>query len=198
MNNYRISTLLVLISTLTACGSSPPVRFYTLEPIPGVTSTTNVENTIGVGPLRFPEYLSRPQIVSTGTGGEVEVAEFDRWAGSAEAAFQRTFALNLNTLLDNVMVIQYPFGGGLVSPDYRIIAQIARFGTDAAGTATLDVSWGMVDAEGAQYIAARRSVYTAPSESGVSYPARVTAMNETLRAFSRELAEVFRSVGTEN
>jgi uncharacterized lipoprotein YmbA len=198
MNNYRIATGLLLISMLAACGSSPPVRFYTLEPIPGTTSTTNVESTIGVGPMRFPEYLSRPQIVSTGAGGEVVVAEFDRWAGSAEAAFQRTFALNLNTLLENVMVIQYPFGGGLVSPDYRVIAQIARFGTDAAGTATLDVSWAMVDAEGEDYIAARRSVFTAQSESDVSYQARVSAMNETLRDFSRELADAFRSVRTEN
>jgi len=198
MNIYRLSALSLLISALAACGSSPPVRFYTLEPIPGTTSTTNVESTIGVGPLRFPEYLARPQIVSTGTDGEVVVAEFDRWAGSAEAAFQRTFALNLNTLLDNVMVIQYPFGGGLVSPDYRIIAQIALFGTDAAGTATLDVSWGMIDAEGAEYIAARRSVFTASSESGVSYQARVRAMNETLRDFSRELADAFRAVQTEN
>jgi uncharacterized lipoprotein YmbA len=178
---------------LTACGTSPPVRFYTLDPLPGSSSAETPDSIIGIGPLRFPEYLKRPQIVSFGDSGEVVIAEFDRWAGAAEADFQRTLMQNLNRLLNNTMVIEFPFGGGLVSPDYRLVGQISQFSTDASGGATLDINWGIINADDEQVIPARRSVFSASSASASSYAARVAAMNETLQAFSRQVAELFQA-----
>lgn len=191
----RVLWLLVTLGSvlvLGGCGSSPPVRYYTLDPIPASASVSPPANTMGVGPLRFPDYLKRPQIVSSGDGGQVEVAEFDRWAGAAEATFQRTLTQNLTTLLEDTMAIEFPFGGGLVEPDYRLVGQINDFATDANGTATLDVNWVVVDMEGNPAIAARRSLFTAQATSPGSYAARVEAMNETLRSFSREVADLYQ------
>lgn len=191
MNRVLCLVPLGIVLVLSGCGSSPPVRYYTLDPIPAAASVSPPENTIGVGPLRFPDYLKRPQIVSSGDNGQVEVAEFDRWAGAAEAAFQRTLAQNLTTLLEDTMAIEFPFGGGLVVPDYRLVGQINDFATDAGGAATLDVNWVVVDADGNPVIAARRSLFTSQSSS-TSYAARVAAMNDTLQSFSREVANLFR------
>jgi ABC-type uncharacterized transport system auxiliary subunit len=99
---------------------------------------------------------------------------------------------NLTTLLEDSMAIEYPFGGGLVSPDYRLVGQINDFATDAGGMATLDVNWVLVDAEDNPVVAARRSLFTAQATSAASYAARVAAMNEALRLFSREVVTLFR------
>jgi uncharacterized lipoprotein YmbA len=178
---------------LSACGSSPPVRFYTLEPMQGARSSADVASTIGVGPLRFPDYLNRPQIVSSGENGKVVVAEFDRWADAAASTFQRALTANLNSLLDDTMAIEFPFGGGLLHPDYRLVAQVNQFSTDITGLATLDISWVMVTADDAEFISSRRSVFTAPAASDSSYASRVAAMNETLRAYSRQVAQLFQA-----
>lgn len=178
---------------LSACGSSPPVRFYSLEPMPGRGNVPDVASTIGIGPLRFPDYLNRPQIVSSGENGEVVVAEFDRWADAAASTFQRTLTANLSSLLDDTMAIEFPFGGGLLHPDYRLVAQVNQFSTDSAGLATLDISWVMVTADDTDFIPSRRSVFTAPAVSGSGYASRVAAMNETLQAFSRQVAELFQA-----
>lgn len=192
MNRVYSLWLVVLAGLLLAgCGSSPPVRYYTLEPIPARDLDVSPDHAIGVGPLRFPEYLKRPQIVSVGEGGQVVVADFDRWADTAEVAFQRTLAQNISTLIDGAIAIEFPFGGGLISPDYRLLAQIYSFGTDARGEARLDVSWVMVDQEDEPFLPTQRSVFTAQAAS-TSYADRVGAMNETLRAFSRDVAEQFQ------
>ena len=55
--------------------------------------------TIGVGPIRFPDYLDRPGIVTRSSGNTIEIAEFDLWAGSLKDDFMRILAENLSILL---------------------------------------------------------------------------------------------------
>jgi len=79
--------LIVLSLILAGCAKTPPSRFYTLSPLSGSEAKAGAEKedhdlTIGVGPITLPDHLDRPQIVTRESSNVIELAEFDRWAGS--------------------------------------------------------------------------------------------------------------------
>ena len=86
----RVFSLMVFL--LAACSTTPDVKYYTLNPLSdmqpdipqGVSGDTLV---IGVGPVEFPRFLDRPQIVTRRSQNRVEVSEFHRWAGSFSENF---------------------------------------------------------------------------------------------------------------
>ena len=189
-----IPLVIVLISALVGCGTTPPSTFYGLEPLPAAAGTATGQTVIGVGPLGFPEYLKRPQIVTFGPGEEVSIADFNRWAEPVTDSFQRVLSLNLDSLIEDTLAIRFPFGGGLVSVDYRLLGEVTRFDVDSAGTATLDVSWLLKDSDDQTLIPVTRSVFHADAATVADYDQVVAAMNQTLQAFSREIAQRFESV----
>ena len=195
MRNCR-SLLIAVLSTglLSACGTSPPVRYYGLEPMAMPPAGELALVTVGIGPIRFPDYLKQPQIVTRTQGARLEIAEFDRWAEPLESAFPRTLALNLDGLLDGVMVIEYPFARAFVEADYRIIGQVVRFEVDDAGAAVLDVQWGMTRGDGEPVAKARRSRYRSAASDPGDYDSLVAALNETVTELSREMADAYRKV----
>jgi len=193
----RIPLLLTVVLFLSGCGSSPPSRFYGLQPIADAVERSNDQISLGIGPMSFPRYLDRPQIVTQQHSGEVVLAEFDRWAEPVSSAFQRTLAQNLDSLLVDAIVIRYPFGGGLLSVDYRLVGQVSSFVVDQSGRATLDVSWSIVDTEGNSMVSASRSIFHAQTASVTDYSQVVRAMNETLTAYSREIAQQLTAARTD-
>ena len=68
--------------------SSPEPRFYVLSGASVDRSPHDFkgrEVAIGVGPMDFPDYLDRPQIVTRSGQNEIFVADFDRWAEPLKA-----------------------------------------------------------------------------------------------------------------
>jgi uncharacterized lipoprotein YmbA len=97
------------------CGTTDPARFYTLSPlaIPGTEAEAAGQGVaIGVGPIKLPEHLDRPQIVTRTSRNELKLAEFDRWAGSLADDFSRVLAENLSILLSTDRVSVYPVSMG--------------------------------------------------------------------------------------
>jgi uncharacterized lipoprotein YmbA len=95
---------LLLVFFLTACSSTPPVAYYTLNTLPEMQQeipAAVMDDTlaIGVGPVEFPKFLDRPQIVTRKSQNQIEVSEFHRWAGSFPGDFSRVLAKNIATLL---------------------------------------------------------------------------------------------------
>ena len=188
-----IGGICVTVCIVSGCGSSPPVRYYALEPLPPGETAEDAKITIGIGPLRFPEYLKRPQIITRNAGSEITIAEFDRWVEAVDSALPRTVAMNLDGLLESVLVIAFPFGGGLVEVDYRILGQVVRFDVDQTGKAVLDVQWAILTADGNSIARPRRDRYQARATSAGDYSSIVAALNETVNAWSRDMVEVFRT-----
>lgn len=190
MRAERILLVALVLGTL-GCGSSPPVRYYALDAIPGSFSSSPSDVILGIGPINFPDYLKRPQIVTRSGATGLEVAEFDRWGEPLDAAFVRTLTAEIGTQLSEILVIRYPFGGGRVDADYRLLAQVGRFDVDATGAAVLDVSWGISTAEGTELAPPRRVQYRGAGADPDDYDSVVRAMQEALVAFSRDVANVF-------
>jgi uncharacterized lipoprotein YmbA len=130
-------------------------------------------------------------LVACGTSSPVRFYTFDTMTASFEAGqgatIVRTLTANVDALLSNALVIEFPFGGGRINPDYRVAAQVVRFDVGADGVAVLDVRWGINTAAGERVSAPRRDQYSVGA-NGSGYDSVVGAMRRALEAFSRDIA----------
>ena len=51
---------------LVGCAGNAPSRYYVLSPLTGESKVTSEEScvSVGIGPIKLPEYVNRPQIVT--------------------------------------------------------------------------------------------------------------------------------------
>jgi ABC-type transport auxiliary lipoprotein component len=62
-------------------------RFFTLTPLPQVEEIAakgGNDRALGIGPISFPGYLDRQEIVTRVTQNQIEVSDADRWAEPLE------------------------------------------------------------------------------------------------------------------
>jgi len=191
MAGYRKNALLLMLSVflVQACGSSPPVRYFSLEPI-DVDYRQDGEDSLvlGLGPLRLADYLKRSQVITRGDNTEILVDQQHRWAEPLDTAVQRTLATNVDRLLDSVAVVSFP-DTDTTAVDYRVVGRVHRFDVDRSGMAVLEVQWRIQDADGGPVIAPRRDRYTATSRRR-DPGAHAAALRETLGEYSRTVAGV--------
>lgn len=110
----RTALLLLLVvaaaATSSGClGRSPEPRLFALGSTPHpADAPLDSELAVLVGPVRFPRYLERPQLVRRLEGGELDLDEFNRWAGSFEENVVRALSLDLASRLRSDRVVAYP------------------------------------------------------------------------------------------
>ena len=189
---------LALTLGLTGCATSPPSSFYTLTAIPGSAAEAAPKGSalsLGVGPVTFPAFLDRPQIVSRDGTNRLALDEFHRWAGSIQDDFLRVWSENLATLLGTSRVLIFP-GEVRFPVDFRVSAQVLSFQGDAGGQAgseaVLKVRWTVLDGLREQVVAVEEASYRSRLEPPGGQEALVAAMSDTLGAFSRDVAERLR------
>ena len=111
-----VALLIGLLMAMSGCGGTKPANFYVLTPLADASAIAPAPGmndlTVGIGPLRMPDYLQRPQMVTSGGGSEVTVDEFHRWAGSVYEDFLRVLTMNLSALLPSSLVVAFLQSGG--------------------------------------------------------------------------------------
>ena len=133
---------------MAGCASTPPSSFYTLSPLPAVAGsqapTRRRDLAIGLGPVTFPVFLDRPQIVSRDAGNRLAVDEFNRWGGTLQDDFLRVWSENLAHLLGTSRILIFP--SEIRYPlDFRIAADVLAFEGTPDGQAVLKVRWAVLD-----------------------------------------------------
>ena len=190
---------LLLVFFLTACSSTPPVAYYTLNTLPEMQQeipAAVMDDTlaIGVGPVEFPKFLDRPQIVTRKSQNQIEVSEFHRWAGSFPGDFSRVLAKNIAILLPTDRVAVYPWGEQF-SPTYQVKLEVEQFDGQLGEGVVLDVTWMVTDQEGTNKLVVRKSrIEEAASDK--TYEALVEAKSNGLATLSRTIVEEIRKLGT--
>ncbi len=187
----RSITLCAFVSLLVgACGSSPPVRYFALSPMDSVQQQDPDDAvTLGVGPLRLPEYLNRSQIVTRGGGSELEVDEFSRWAEPLTQALHRVVSTDVDNMMNGVMVIAFPWEAVVHNEvDYRLLGEVTRFDADRSGRVVLDIQWGITATTGLAAVVIRRTQYETRAARPDDPAIVVSAMNDALAMFSRDVA----------
>ena len=191
---YRIFIASLLLM-LAACSSSPPVRYYSLNPIDTDYQQDGDDAVLlGLGPLRMPDYLNRSQLVTRDAGTEMQIDDYSRWSEPLTLSMLRILSADVDNLLDNVVVVMFPYDSLIRDQiGYRLIGDVNRFDADQSGRVVLEAQWAIVTTDEKAVVPVRRIRYTAQAtttDSGlVTDPdAVVAAMNEALSQFSRDIA----------
>jgi uncharacterized lipoprotein YmbA len=178
--------------------TNPPTDFYilaSLDPAAGPTGKqVGADVLIGVGPIRFPERLDRPNIAIRESRNKLYLSEFHRWAGTLENEFATTIARNMEILLNTNRVIHYPWSAAMLDArdpaqiTYQVAMHVDRFDATIGDNATLRVGWVILEGSEGDILVAKTSTYTEPVE-GEDHDAVVVALNRNLDKFSRDIAK---------
>ena len=179
------------------CASSPPTRFYTLSSLQEggserKESTPDQGLAIVVGPIKFPGYLDRTEIVTRSSSNKITLSDFDVWAGSFKEDFSRALAENLSVILSTEIVTVYP----RLHPEfakYQIGVDVIRFDGPLGGDVSLIARWAIFEGKEKKLVSVRKSTIIEPSgEKG--YEAMVAADSRALEKLSREIAETIKTI----
>ncbi|HVP76965.1 MAG TPA: PqiC family protein [Thermodesulfobacteriota bacterium] len=148
--------------------------------------------TIVVGPITFPEYLDRTEIVTRSSSNKITVSDFDVWAGSLAEDFSQVLAENLSILLSTDNVIVYPRPRPS-SVDYQITVDVIRFDGPLGGDVSLIARWAILEGKEKKLVSVRKSTIIEPS-GAKGYEAMVAADSLALEKLSRQIAEAIRAL----
>jgi len=146
-----------------------------------------LDRTVAVGPIRLPKYLDRPNLVTRIGDNQLNLAEFDRWAGSLKEDILKVIGENLSYLLSSDRIVIYPWRRSALI-DYQVEIEVVRLDGRLGQDASLNVRWAIYGEKGTKLLAARSSAFN-ESVDGDNYDALVAAWDRGLLKLSQEIAE---------
>ena len=204
MRRLRVALASVAILCMAACSvgsilqpAKDPSQFYVLTPLDasarGVPITYSGtggarELELGLGPVKFPAYLARPEIVTRSSPNKVDLAEINRWAEPLDKNFVSVLSQNLMTLL-GARVTTFPWYRP-TNLDYQITVDITRFDTDSNGTAQVIGRWEIKDPNSGEVLNSGEINLSDPARSGETPAA---TLSRALGDLSVQLADAIRT-----
>jgi len=145
-------SLTMVMLAIQACTILPPrqdtSRFFILTPTAASALAPYVSGdhqiSIGVGPVRFPGYLKRPEMVTRIDADRIQLSAENRWAEPLDSNFQRVLAQDLAQSLGTERVVLFPWFGE-PKIDYQVEVQVHRFDADQQGQSALSANWSIKD-----------------------------------------------------
>ncbi len=128
---------------ICACTSSPPIRYFVLDPVAPVSDVSMAAaDPVQITSVRMPATLDRRQMVREDAPNKLTISDRDRWGAPLPDITQRVLTQDLMLRLSPGQVVlpdqPAPVRTSAVSVD------ILQFGVSAAGTIVLDGSWSIV------------------------------------------------------
>jgi uncharacterized protein len=171
-----IAMLLLQMACTVLPAQKDTTQFFILTPASqplASGSTLDRELSIGLGPINFPGYLKRREIVSRLSGDQLSLSDNKRWAESLDANFQRVLSQDLGMQLGTQRIVLFPWYGR-PDIDYQVEVQVHRFDTGADNQSHLDARWIIKNAKTGRELMAKESNISS------AVPATDTAGSETL------------------
>ncbi len=150
--NFPFTFFLVIAILGAGCtGKSPKSKYYILTAMTNDTvieqSTGSMDDlSIGIGPIKFPDVLDRPSIVTRSGLNQLEVNEFHRWGGSLAKNVNQVIVENLVILMKTDQVVARPWER-YFKPDYRIALEIRQFDGRVGEYVLLNTTWSVFKKE---------------------------------------------------
>ena len=183
--------LLVLALLMSGCARTSPVTYYQLSAIDtdrsAVAAGAIGDSVIGIGPVRLPELLDRPQIVIRTGSNRLQLADDRRWAESLAENISRVLRENLAARLATERILYYPWSQA-AAVDYQIVIEILRFEGEGYGVAHLEAIWSIQGRKGIILLPPKRVKYQVTSATP-DFEGLVQALSETLSQLCGEIAQ---------
>ncbi len=194
---FRLAVILIVLIALGGCARSQTTNYYILHSLQtqgsqGGDAGTDQGPAVGVGPVKVPDYLDRPQIVTRTTRDNIQIAEFDRWAEPLEKNLTRVLADNLSTLVPSEHVCVFPWRK-CMPVQYQVTMEIIHLEKEPDDKIMLDASWSVLENDGEKLIATKRSKLVVPVESA-GFEAIASAESRAVEELSGEIASVIKSL----
>jgi uncharacterized lipoprotein YmbA len=170
-------------------GRTPPSRFYLLAPLAPAREAPG-EVGLGLGRVRLPGYLDRPQIVTRDGEHRLEVATLDRWAEPLDESVARVTAANLARLLGTGRVQRHPWRDPQ-AVELSVDLDLLRFDGSRGGSVRLEAVYRL---RGPGGILERSTAIEEPSD-GRGYTELAAAMSRALASLAREIADAAATLG---
>jgi hypothetical protein len=191
--------MVVLTVSLSGCiRDSRPMHFYMLNADSGVADTVRVSAAgqgpvIGLGPIRIPEYLNRPQMIVATSENQYRLSEDHRWAEPLDQNISLALLKALPRQLGTNRIVRFPWSQRQVI-DYQVGIDILEFNVDASGQSRLIAQWFIKRKE--LPTIDKRSVYQFPA-STTDYAIMVKAQSQCLTKLGQEISETLRQLMTQ-
>ena len=187
--------MVAILMAQWGCANTEPTKFYVLNSLKSTASEVKTQkNTapvvLGIGPLKLPEYLDQPQILTSSGGNELEYSEFHHWAEPLKDNFSRVLGENLSVLIPTNQIHLFPWRRS-AGVNYHLEFNVIDFQGNLGGDSILNVRWALYGKEGGKALVLKKSTYS-QSTSGEGFEAMVLGMNLTLEQFSRDIVKSIR------
>lgn len=184
----------VLTLLLSGCmNDSKPVQFYMLNADSGFTASTRAPSNerspvIGLGPIRIPEYLNRPQMIVAATDNQYQLSEDHRWAERLDQNISLALFKALPRQLGTDRIVRYPWPQRQ-AVDYQVGIDILEFNVDANSRSRLITQWFVKPKD--KPAIDKRSEYQVPA-STTDYALMVKAQSQCLTKLGEEISATLR------
>ena len=173
-------------------------KFYLLTPTADTPATqasaqgTGGDFVIGLGPIKLPPYLDRPEIVTRMAPNRLELSKEDRWGESVQNGFTSAMNRDLAAQTSGAQIILFPWYN-TVHIDMQVQIDVYRFETDGSGTATLSAKWTILDSAGKNILYTVESHLTQPSKPG-DMTDSAAALSKTIGDLSGQIANMVQQL----
>lgn len=196
-NQLKTFVVIALLIWQWGCAHTESAKFYVLNSLPPSDSEIRTEEkrtnvVLGIGPINFPEYLDRPQIMTRTGGNELDYTEFHQWAEPLKDNFSRVLGENLSVLIDTNRIYKFPWRRS-AEIDYQLKVDVINFDGNLEGDSVLTVRWTLYGKDRDKPLILEKSTFK-QTTTGKDYEAMVSALNQILEQFSRVVEKALHSL----
>ena len=177
----------LLMVGLTGCfRNTVPDQFYMLRAadFAGQSVINGERPMVGLGPVRIPAYLDRPQIVTATSGQEYRLSEDHRWTERLDENIARVSAQNLSALIPTDRIVMHPWPRES-QPDVQVGISIQEMHVDPRGEVRMSALWSL--RQGKSDVTHHRFNCHLPA-STTDYAQMVEVESQCLIRLNREMA----------
>lgn len=202
INSCMVMSGVCLVLILSGCISvqnSPTPRFYVLnaQDENQVSNKINLatEVFIGVGPVRIPEYLDRPQMVTQSKEKMLKFAQFDRWGESLDLGMARLIRENLTIMLPGAKFTAFPWNLS-IPIKYQVTVEILQLTSELDGNLFLATQWLIIDTQNSKTMLIKRSEFRQPIIPQ-NYIGLAKTLSTVCASLSQEIAQALAKLETQ-
>ena len=192
LKRWILAIPLIAMACTVLPAEKDTAQFFILTSTPETASSgssrpaSHRELSIGLGPIDFPGYLKRREIVTRISGEQVHLSGNKFWAESLDSNFQRVLGQDLGMQLGTQRIVLFPWYGR-PQIDYQVEVQVHRFDTDDNNRSQLNARWIIQDGKtGRELLANESNISGTVSASDAAGP---EALSSDVNILSARIAQ---------
>lgn len=175
MRSVLVAALMLLVA---GCATSPPTRFYTLDPVkPAQHVAPSTPITLQVAAVHLPAMLDRQEMVRETAPDQLHVSDRNRWGAPLGGMIGRVLEQDLLARLPGATIVP---AGTLPRAHTRVLViDVLRFGSGPSGRVRFEGSWSVFAGQSTHPSLSRRVQLSTRAPVG-SFAAQAAAMSRLL------------------